>query len=346
MPINPLIASGGTPFDVSNALFKMGDGQRQDRAVQVAEERNALVDRRWQAQDQREQNALAKQTEQDALLDQLADEFDAINQSQGFEAAKPVLSKIGRLSPDMANLLIKVNQGESASAPGSYQEFSLASENPSYAAFLERRRQPAGGGGAIEAPAGQREREWFLSLPPEQQQQVLNYNRGNATPEIARATAEATATGRADAERQAAIEKKLSSANTMGDALDIATTLIPIATGSGVGAMADRVAGVFGYTLTGAEATASLRVLASKVLENVPRMEGPQSDKDVQMYKEAAGQLGDPAVTRAEKMAAIRTIRRLSATYASRNAGQAVPAAPPSGGSRRMRFDANGNAIP
>ena len=68
MPINPLIASGGTPFDVSNALFKMGDGQRADRAVQVAEERNALVDRRWQAQDAQQQAALAKEAEEDAAI--------------------------------------------------------------------------------------------------------------------------------------------------------------------------------------------------------------------------------------------------------------------------------------
>jgi hypothetical protein len=56
-------------------------------------------------------------------------------------------------------------------------------------------------------------------------------------------------------------------------------------------------------------------------------MEGPQSDRDVQMYREAAGQLGDPTVTRAEKMAAIKTIRQLSSKYAERNSG----AAPSSG---------------
>ena len=80
MPINPLIASGGTPFDVSNALFKMGDGQRQDRAVQVAEERNALVDRRWQAQDAQQQAALAKEAEEDAAFDaaRLKGDWDAM----------------------------------------------------------------------------------------------------------------------------------------------------------------------------------------------------------------------------------------------------------------------------
>jgi hypothetical protein len=44
-------------------------------------------------------------------------------------------------------------------------------------------------------------------------------------------------------------------------------------------------------------------------------MEGPQSDRDVQLYREAAGQLGDPSVPRETKKAAIQTIRRLQQVY-------------------------------
>jgi len=99
MPINPLIASGGTPFDVSNALFQLGQGQRQDRAVSVAEERNALVDRRWQAQDEREQNALAKEAEREAQIDGLLGQFDESLAAKNYEAAAAIRRQVARLDP-------------------------------------------------------------------------------------------------------------------------------------------------------------------------------------------------------------------------------------------------------
>jgi len=48
--------------------------------------------------------------------------------------------------------------------------------------------------------------------------------------------------------------------------------------------------------------------LASKVLMGVQRFEGPQSDKDVASYKEAAGRLSDPTVPAKQKQAAFNTI--------------------------------------
>jgi hypothetical protein len=167
---------------------------------------------------------------------------------------------------------------------------------------------------------------------------VYDRNNGNynplSTPQqesaavAGRARQEATA--KAGAERQAVVDKRIAGSTSMLDALDMATPLVLVATGSLAGAAADKVASVFGYTPSGAEATASLRILSAKVMENVPRMEGPQSDRDVQMYREAAGQLGEPTVTRAEKMAAIRTIRQLTTKYAARNAGSpGEPAAAP-----------------
>jgi uncharacterized protein (UPF0147 family) len=43
----------------------------------------------------------------------------------------------------------------------------------------------------------------------------------------------------------------------------------------------------------------------------VPRFEGPQSDKDTQSYKEAAGQLADPNLPREIRKAAGKEILRL-----------------------------------
>ncbi len=114
------------------------------------------------------------------------------------------------------------------------------------------------------------------------------------------------------------IQKKGANANTINAVLDIADPLIDAATGSLVGAGADKVAGAFGKSLSGAEATAQLQVLQAGLMLNQPRMEGPQSDADVKLYQAAAGQIGDPTVPREIKKAALKTIRMLQSKYISR----------------------------
>jgi hypothetical protein len=88
-------------------------------------------------------------------------------------------------------------------------------------------------------------------------------------------------------------------------------TLLGKATGSGAGALMDSAAGFFGKSTEGAKATARLKVLSNKLLMAVPRFSGPQSDKDVQTYKEAAGQLGDPTIPNDIRMEAWDTIKKL-----------------------------------
>jgi hypothetical protein len=60
-------------------------------------------------------------------------------------------------------------------------------------------------------------------------------------------------------------------------------------------------------------------------MTDMPRMEGPQSDRDVELYREAAGRLGDPTVPRDQKKAAIKAIREINQRY-QQQGGQA-PAA-------------------
>jgi hypothetical protein len=45
-------------------------------------------------------------------------------------------------------------------------------------------------------------------------------------------------------------------------------------------------------------------------------MSGPQSDKDVLLYKQMAGQIGDPTLPAAQKKAAMDTILKLNSQYA------------------------------
>ena len=87
--------------------------------------------------------------------------------------------------------------------------------------------------------------------------------------------------------------------------------LIDQSTGSGIGRLADVSAGFVGQATPGAIAIAKLKPIADMALKMVPRFEGPQSDKDTQSYKEAAGQLADPSLPTDLRKAAGKEVLRL-----------------------------------
>jgi len=87
--------------------------------------------------------------------------------------------------------------------------------------------------------------------------------------------------------------------------------LLDKATGSGAGAQRDSALAYLGYSTGGAEAVAQLKPIADRVLKMVPRFEGPQSDKDTQSYRDAAGNLADPTIPAPVKKAAAKEILRL-----------------------------------
>lgn len=76
-------------------------------------------------------------------------------------------------------------------------------------------------------------------------------------------------------------------------------------TGSGIGAGVDVLAGKLGASTKGAQSIAKLEVLAYPILANVPRFEGPQSDYDVQLYRQAAGDFGNASKPVATRLAAL-----------------------------------------
>lgn len=106
-----------------------------------------------------------------------------------------------------------------------------------------------------------------------------------------------------------------SSAGKVNGLLDEAEKYIGGATGSMVGNVADKAAGALGVSLPGAQNIARLKTLEAGLVMGMPRLEGPQSNLDQQLYREAAGNIGDPSVPAATKKAAIDTIRRIQNTY-------------------------------
>lgn len=100
--------------------------------------------------------------------------------------------------------------------------------------------------------------------------------------------------------------------------LDEADKLIDQATGSYLGAGIDMAGRAVGLSTGGAEATAKLKVLEGGLMLHQPRMGGPQSDKDVMLYRQMAGQIGDPTVPAPTKKAALQTIRQIQEKYAGK----------------------------
>ena len=115
------------------------------------------------------------------------------------------------------------------------------------------------------------------------------------------------------------------------DVISIATQadqLLNNATGSVLGAGLDTVARAFGASTRGGDAAAQLKVLQGMLVSKMPKMSGPQSDKDVQLYREMAGQIGDATLPISTRRAALDQIYALNAKYATPDALAAAKDSP------------------
>jgi hypothetical protein len=92
-------------------------------------------------------------------------------------------------------------------------------------------------------------------------------------------------------------------------------------TASGFGSVVDAGAGLVGLSTPGADAAAQLDTLSGWMVSNVPRMEGPQSNFDVQNYKTMAAMVGDRTKPLSQRKAALDTLERLQQKYAHLNEG-------------------------
>lgn len=91
--------------------------------------------------------------------------------------------------------------------------------------------------------------------------------------------------------------------------------LIDSATGGYLSNLYDTAAAVFSMGTDSSAALARLAPIADLALKMVPRFEGPQSNYDVQSYKDAAGNLANPNVPARTKRAAAEEIVRLFKKY-------------------------------
>lgn len=103
----------------------------------------------------------------------------------------------------------------------------------------------------------------------------------------------------------------------------------PLPTASGIGSLVDSAASFVGYAPDGAAQADQLRSIGGALVAKMPRMEGPQSDKDVALYTQMAGQIGDSSMPISRRLEALKTVRQLYAKY-EKNGTQGAAAAPAS----------------
>lgn len=249
-------------------------------------------------------------------------------------------------------------QQKALEQPNSVREFEYAKQNGFKGTFQDW----IIAGGQSSRPSAVKEWDFYSNLPPELQQRYLEMKRNpnffvkdvNQVPTVVHPTVgvgtsvnplstqtsenaaaqerkrnEATGAevGKAEGAIQGGIETKGANAVGVENLLDIAEPLIDVATGSGVGNAADKVAAYFGHATDGAEAINSLKTLQASLIQSMPRLEGPQSDADRQLYVEAAGQIGDPKVPAPIKKAAVKTVRAIQTKYKQRAGMQDTPPA-------------------
>ena len=126
---------------------------------------------------------------------------------------------------------------------------------------------------------------------------------------------------------KATVEEERQRTQKVSVTLDEIDKLLDDATGSGIGRLIDGGARIFGVATPGDIATAKLGTLGGQLVALMPKMSGPQSDKDVEMYKQMAGKLDDPSIPVEIRKAALGTIRELNNKYSQMNEarGQGVP---------------------
>lgn len=111
-------------------------------------------------------------------------------------------------------------------------------------------------------------------------------------------------------------KKAVSKSDVMIQQLDLAEKLLLEGpTESGAGALVDAAGRLIGTTTKGAQLASQLDAISGWLVANVPRMEGPQSNFDVQNYQTMAGMVGDRTRPVKERLAALRKVKELQQKY-------------------------------
>lgn len=147
-------------------------------------------------------------------------------------------------------------------------------------------------------------------------------------PAIKAATEVATITAKAGAEAQAGRDKKARDAKVVIDLAKEAEKILPQASSGFFQGLATEGAKKIGVSTEASKADARLKVISAALTSNVPRFEGPQGVLDVELYKQAAGDVANPELPFQDRQAALSTIIELQSKYLNpQQGGASTPSA-------------------
>jgi hypothetical protein len=130
---------------------------------------------------------------------------------------------------------------------------------------------------------------------------------------------------RTGSEAQAKREFNMTGASNVIDQAEQILTGQTKPTASGIGALADVAGSVIGYAPRGAAQADQLKAIGGQLVSKMPRMEGPQSDRDVQLYTQMAGQIGDATIPISRRLAALQTVKSIVKKYEPMNQPSQLP---------------------
>lgn len=140
-------------------------------------------------------------------------------------------------------------------------------------------------------------------------------------PDFRGAQAEATAQGKAQGERTANAQKQEFDARANRNYLTQALKLLPESTSGGVATAGKIVKGGLGISDAATQADRKLNIIAAKLTGTVPRFEGPQGVLDVELYKQAAGDLANTNLPAGDREAAAQFMLDLLDQYGATGQG-------------------------
>lgn len=148
-------------------------------------------------------------------------------------------------------------------------------------------------------------------------------------PQLEASVEGAKATARQDAERKGGILKAISEEQEVGRILDMAQPLLAETTESLAGVAVDAAGKLVGLSNKGARAAAQLKTLEGALVLKMPRMEGPQSNADRDLYVQMAAQIGDATVPAEIRSSAVEILRALNARYSEKKSPDKLSPPPP-----------------
>lgn len=248
----------------------------------------------------------------------LATGFDALTKAQGAQRARDEADFERQYK--IADLQRKIQTGEDL--PSNVQEYqyynSLPDDEKARYLAVKRAQQVVNLGGtqAVLNPMGGGIKESFPVTP-----------KPEDMPDFKGAQAQASAQGKAVGEAQGNLEKKAINAPYQLSAIQQARELLPKASSGALETAGSAAANFFGQSTEGSKANRQLSVLGAELTNNVPRMEGPQSNADMIMYKQAAADIGNSMVPYEDRVAALSTVESIARKYMGQ--GQQIPQAQP-----------------